>query len=146
MRNHRSLKPAVPNYVLLLLAATAWIGVGLMLLLLAFLWLAAFSASKAFLLAIPGMLAALLVHHFGFLRIVDRNLQRILFVSDKKCLFAFIPWKSYLVIAVMVILGTVLRHSAIPKSYLAILYICIGSALILSSVRYLRVFYKEIVK
>ncbi len=58
-------------------------------------------------------------------------------------MFAFIPWKSYLIVAVMVIMGGVLRYSMIPKRELAILYIGIGLALILSSVRYIRIFYKE---
>ncbi len=86
---------------------------------------------------------ALLVHHLGFLKIVDKNLARILQMNGVKCLFAFIPWKSYLMIAVMVIMGGLLRHSMIPKEKLAILYIGIGLALILSSVRYIRIFYRE---
>jgi len=65
-------------------------------------------------------------------------------MNEKKCLFAFIPWKSYLIIAAMITMGAVLRHSDIPKQYLAILYIGIGLALILSSVRYMRIFINEI--
>jgi hypothetical protein len=144
MRKLSSFKPAVRNHVLLFFAAAAWIGVGIMLLVLAFSWLSTASAGKASLLIAHGIIAALMVHHFGFLRIVDKNLRRILFLTDKKCLFAFIPWKSYLLIAIMVILGAALRHSAFPKDYLAALYTCIGLALILSSMRYLRVFYEEI--
>jgi hypothetical protein len=64
-------------------------------------------------------------------------------MNGVRCLFAFIPWKSYLMIAVMVIMGGLLRHSMIPKKELAILYIGIGLALILSSVRYIRVFYER---
>jgi hypothetical protein len=88
----------------------------------------------------------LLVHHFGFLKIVDKNIERILPMVDKKCLFSFITWKSYIIIMVMVALGTFLRHSAIPHRFLAILYTGIGLALILSSLRYLRVFLHEIRK
>jgi hypothetical protein len=40
-------------------------------------------------------------------------------------------------------MGGLLRHSMIPKKELAILYIGIGLALILSSVRYIRVFYER---
>ncbi len=83
-----------------------------------------------------------MVHHFGFLKIVDKNLDRILPMDEKKCLFAFIPWKSYLTITVMIIMGAILRHSAIPKQYLAILYTTIGLSLILSSVRYIRTFFQ----
>ena len=84
------------------------------------------------------------VHHFGFLKIVDKNIARILPENEKRCIFSFMPWKSYLIIPVMITMGTILRHSAIPKQYVAILYTGIGLALILSSVRYVRVFLKEI--
>ena len=90
-----------------------------------------------------GVVVALLVHHFGFLKIVDKNIERILPMVEKKCLFSFITWKSYLMILVMVTMGAWLRHSAIPHRFLAILYIGIGLALILSSLRYIRVFIDE---
>jgi hypothetical protein len=91
-----------------------------------------------------GVVLALLVHHFGFLKIVDKNLERILPMHGMRCLFSFIPWKSYFIIAIMITMGATLRHSAIPKQYLAIVYLGIGLALILSSVRYIRVFFREI--
>jgi len=115
-----------------------------MLLFLAFSWLSKASNVNSTVFVSAGVVLALLVHHFGFLKIVDKNLKRILPMDDKKCLFSFIPWKSYLIIAVMIAMGTILRHSAIPKQYLAILYIGVGLALILSSVRYMRVFFREI--
>ena len=104
------------------------------------------SSSKIniYLYAGVGVVLALLAHHFGFLKIVDKNLERILLMNEKKCLFSFIPWKSYLIIVVMITMGAILRHSVIPKQYLAILYTAIGLALILSSVRYMRVFFREI--
>jgi len=86
-----------------------------------------------------GVFAALLIHHFGFLRVVDKNLGRILPMDGKRCVFSFMSWKSYLVVGLMTAMGIGLRHSPIPKHYLAVLYIGIGLALILSSIRYLRV-------
>jgi hypothetical protein len=127
-----------------LLAGIVWICVGVMLLSLAFSWLSAESVTDTYLYAGAGVLLALLVHHLGFLKIVDKNLTRILQMNGVRCLFAFIPWKSYLIIAVMVVMGGLLRHSMIPKKELSILYIGIGLALILSSVRYIRVFYTEL--
>lgn len=146
MEKISKFKPAVTNYVLLFLAGIVWIFVGIMLLFFAFSWLSTVPDFKFSLFTGAGVLLALLAHHFGFLRIVDKNLKRIRLMNEKKCLFAFIPWKSYLIILVMIAMGAVLRHSAIPKQYLAILYIGIGLALILSSVRYMRAFIKEIGK
>lgn len=132
------------NSCLLFLSGIVWDCVGIMLLILAFSWLRLTPDVNIYLFTGTGILLALASHHFGFLRIVDTNLKRILKTDDKKCLFSFIPWKSYLIIIVMITMGAILRHSMIPKQYLAILYIGIGLALILSSVRYIRVFIREI--
>ena len=138
-RKMAKIKPAVNKRVLLFLAGLMWLGVGTMLLYLSFSWLNAFHAHGAFLFAGIGVLVALLVHHFGFLKIVDKNLGRILPMEGSKCVFAFMTWKSYIIVAIMVAMGVLLRHSPIPKPYLSVIYIGIGLALLLSSIRYLRV-------
>ncbi len=144
MQAKQKYKPAVTKTVLIFLAGSIWGCVGAMLLMLAVTWLSDVSVPDPWFFAGAGVVLALLAHHFGFLRIVDKNLERILPMNDKKCLFAFIPWKSYLVIMVMITMGAILRHSVIPKQYLAVLYTGIGLALILSSVRYIRVFIREL--
>ncbi len=143
MKLIEKLNPAVSKKVLLFLAGGVWVIAGLMLITLALTWLAVISGTGKYLIFAGGVLLALLVHHFGFLKIVNRNLERILLMEGKKCLFSFIPWKSYLIIAVMITMGKILRNSGIPKHYLASLYIGIGGALTLSSIRYLRFFIKE---
>ena len=117
-----------------------------MLVTLAVSWLHGAAGVQGFLIVGTGVVLALLAHHLGFLRIVDKNLARILPMAGKKCIFAFIPWKSYLVILIMVAMGAILRHSFIPKQYLAVVYVTIGFALVLSSFRYLRVFCREVRK
>ena len=131
-------KPGVPKNVLLLIAGILWIGTGIMLDTLSYSWLRAEDLYDALMSSVIGFLCALVIHHFGFLRIVDRNLDRILPMEGRRCIFSFMPWKSYVLIIVMVLIGVLLRHSPIPKLYLSMLYIGIGTALILSSVRYLR--------
>ena len=133
-------KPAVDKRVLLLQAGTMWAGVGTLLLRYSWSWLNAYQGGGSVLFAVTGTVAALIIHHFGFLRIVDRNMGRILPMEGKKCMFSFITWKSYFIAAIMVVMGVTLRHSPIPKHYLSVLYTGIGLALILSSVRYFRVF------
>jgi hypothetical protein len=139
-------KPAVPKTFLLILAGIVWECVGIMLLSFACSWLSATPAPFLYLHSGIGIVLALVIHHFGFLKIVDRNLNRILQMDGKKCLFSFFPRKSYLLIVVMASIGAVLRHSMIQKEYLAILYIGIGLALALSSIRYFRIFYQELKK
>jgi hypothetical protein len=143
LKKRDKYKPAVNKSVLLFLAGWLWVCVGCVLLILAFSWLREDKNINVYVFAGFGVVLALLVHHFGFLRIVDRNMARILPVNEKQCVFSFISWKSYLLVLVMVVLGAIVRHSVLPKTYVAILYAGIGLALILSSVRYLRFFVKE---
>lgn len=131
-------KPGVPKNALLLLAGLLWIGIGLLMNGLSFSWLGGEKPDQVLLMLAIGFVLALIIHHFGFLRIVDRNLGRILPMEGKRCLFSFMPWKSYILIGIMVLVGFSLRQTPIPKNYLSVLYTGIGTALILSSVRYLR--------
>jgi hypothetical protein len=140
------IKPAVDKSALIFLSFFVWVVVGTGLLLFAYSWLKASQIRSSFLFAGVGAGAALVIHHFGFLKIVDKNLGRILPMEGKKCAFSFMTWKSYIIVAVMVTMGTLLRHSAIPKTYLSILYIGIGLSLILSSIRYLRILLSQLKK
>ena len=137
-QNLEKWKPGVPKYWLLLLAGLLWFGVGCMLNSLAWSWLRVETTGKAALLGAAGFACALIIHRFGFSRIVDKNLARILPLQGKRCVFSFMPWKSYILILIMSLLGATLRHSPLPKPYLAVLYMAIGTALFLSSIRYFR--------
>jgi hypothetical protein len=97
---------------------------------------------EQFLLYPVGFLAAMPIHHFGFLKIADKNLNRILSLTEKTNPFSFMTWKSYIIVVIMVSMGITLRHSSIPKMYLSILYNGIGLALFLSGIRYFRFFFK----
>ena len=140
------IKPAVSKHVLLLLAGLMWLSVGVMLLYLSYTWLHASRGYDTYVFGGIGVVIALVVHHFGFLKIVDKNLGRILPMEGTRCVFSFLTWKSYILVAAMVAMGAVLRHSALPKPYLSIIYTGIGLALLLSSIRYLRILLGQIRK
>jgi len=137
-------KPAVRRRTLILVASLLWVAAGAMLVAFAARWLAADSVHGAWRFALPGAAGALVIHHFGFLRVVDKNLGRISRLEGRPCAFSFLSWRSYLLVAVMIGTNVLLRYSTLPKPYLAALYLAIGAALILSSVRYLRVFLGEL--
>ena len=137
----KKYNPAVDKKILVLLAGLMWCGVGVMLILFAVTWLSQFMGSGTLIFYFCGFLAAMPIHHFGFLKIADKNLNRLLPVKEKKCVFSFMTWRSYLIVLVMVSMGIALRHSAIPKQYLSILYNGIGLALFLSGIRYFRFFF-----
>ena len=130
------LKPAVSRYWLISLAGLVWSAVGVMLGRLAYLWLTAVPLGRAMVLGISGIFLALIAYRFGFSRIAEKNIYRIRQFSEKGCIFAFQAWKSYLIIVIMVALGLFLRHSPLPKQYLAVVYLAVGGALFLSSFHY----------
>jgi hypothetical protein len=132
--------PSVDKRILVLAAGIMWCGVGIMLIGFAWSWLSVLTSAEKELYYAAGFLTAMPIHHFGFLKIADKNLRRLLPITEKKCLFSFMTWKSYIIVVFMVSMGIMLRHSSIPKRYLSILYNGIGLALFLSGIRYLRFF------
>ncbi len=134
----KRLNPVVHNRWLFLSAGLVWSGVGILLCWLAYGWLVGLHSAWAGWIGLAGLALAPVVYHFGFARIARANIARLHGFLEKTCLFAFFPWKSYLLMAGMMGLGMALRHSAIPKPYLAVLYEMIGGGLFLSSLHYYR--------
>jgi hypothetical protein len=136
MHLFRSLRPTLPRPWLMALAGLMWTAVGLMLCRYAFGWLAHPPTWPRLGLGLVGLAGAVAVYRLGFRRLARQNIARIRQLNDRPCLFSFLAWKSYAIVAVMITGGVLLRHSAIPKSYLAILYAAIGGGLFLSSFVY----------
>jgi len=133
-----SLKPAVSKRWLFALAGLMWSGVGVMLCRLAYKWLQPLNSPQAMTLTASGALMALLVYRFGFSKLALKNIRRIQQLPGRVCLFAFQEWRSYPLVVFMIALGILLRRSPVPKSYLAVLYIGIGSGLLAASTHYFR--------
>jgi hypothetical protein len=138
----RKFTPVADKKILILLPGVMWCGVGVMLVSFAVSWLSPYPRNEEFFYFLAGFIAAMPIHHFGFLKIVDKNLKRLLPLTEKRCVFSFMTLKSYLTVLVMVAMGIALRHSSLPKRYLSVLYNGIGLALFLSGIRYFRFFFK----
>lgn len=134
--------PAVDKNILIIIAALIWGIVGVMLCNLAAGWLTRATPRNAFWLGMAGLVLSLLIYHFGFLKIVRKNAARILALKNRICFFAFQPWRSYLIIIIMIALGITLRNSPLPKPYLAIIYIGFGLAMVLSCIKYFWIYLK----
>src|SRR5660397_109689 len=93
----RKFTPLVDKKILVLLAGLMWCGVGVMLVSLAVSWLSHCNGKEQIFFYTVGFLAAMPIHHFGFLKIADKNLSRLLPLSEKRCLFSFMTWKSYII-------------------------------------------------
>jgi hypothetical protein len=140
-------KPAVSKYWLMALAGLMWSLVGIMLCRMAYIWLRAVPGRWALPLGSLGLILALTVHRFGFSKIALKNIARLCVLPDKTCIFAFQAWKSYLIIIFMIILGITLRHSPLPRYFLAVIYTTIGGALFFSSFHfYWRIWRVKILK
>lgn len=124
--------PAVNRRALIFLAGVVWSAVGIVLIGMAVVW---FWAARQQMI-IPLLLGASVgyaIYRWGFSPLARKNLVRIFEQApgkEKVCLFAFQNWRSYIIVAVMMAMGYTLRHSPLPKIYLAPVYLAIGSGLL----------------
>lgn len=128
--------PAVPRYWLWLSAGLLWSGVGIGLCIAALHWLSPLGWPQGIGFAILGAGAGAIIYRFGFSKIARKNIDRISGKPDPVCFFAFQAWRSYGLIIGMMLLGFILRHSPVPRSAVALIYLAIGAALSLSSSLY----------
>ena len=132
------LKPTVPKCWLFAASGVMWSAVGIMMCATAIGWLAASGMGRGTAFGLAGLVLAMLSVRWGFGSIAQKNIRRLRRLPDRGCFFAFQAWKSYLLIMVMIVLGVTLRHSSIPKHFLAVAYTAIGGALIVGSFYYYR--------
>lgn len=133
-------KPGVRKFWLYFTAALVWSGVGIYLALLAVRWLVGVNLGTAVIFAGAGLLLAGGIYAVMFKRFADQNIARIQALKGERiCIFAFQRWSSYPLVVIMMSMGIYLRvYSPVPKPYLAILYLGIGSSLVFASLPYYR--------
>ncbi len=83
-----------------------------------------------------GIALGLVCCRYGFIRVAEKNIARILKRAERSCFFAFQTWRSYGLIFLMMFMGHVLRHSPLPPIIPAMVYLTVGVALTLSSSTY----------
>jgi hypothetical protein len=115
------------------MSGVVWSAVGLGLMIAACSWASESSWPGNLIWLTSGLILGTVLHVYGFSRIAERNIQRIEGRRDRNCLFAFQPWRSYLLILIMMALGYGLRHSQLPGTLLVAIYAAIGNGLALSS-------------
>jgi hypothetical protein len=132
------LKPNVPKCWLFAASGVMWSVVGLFMCATGAGWLAGKEVLPMVGFEMAGIALAVAASRTGFGRIARKNIHRLRQLPQQGCFFAFQAWTSYLIIAVMIALGVALRHSPVPKPWLAIVYTGIGGALFLASFSYYR--------
>lgn len=79
--------------------------------------------------AIAGVLKAQFVLRRTAVRIVHRIVER----GEGHCIGGFLSWKSWLLVAAMILLGRLLRLSPLPILWRGAIYFTIGTALVAAS-------------
>lgn len=143
-----SLKPSIPRRYLLFVAGVVWTLAGGMLLYKGislfriyrdFLWL------KITISIFGGAIFYILL----FSRISFKHAWRIINLENENpCMFAFFNIRSYIMMAIMIISGIMLRKSGIiSPEYLSVLYVTMGIPLFLSALRfyYYEIYYRTII-
>jgi hypothetical protein len=132
-------KPAAKRNTLALIAGLIWSLTGLGLATVATLWLISSPTPYLVFALALGLFVGWTVYRFKFGKLAAQNLERIYSQSpgnDKVCVFAFQNVRSYFLVLIMMTMGYLVRHSGLPKPYLAPMYLAIGVALLLSSTNY----------
>ena len=128
-------KPSAKKPYLLIIAGVMWFSVGVMLNTYAYKWLSDYNGNS-YVFAIISIVSAFIIYYYGFTKIVSKNISRITKLKDNPCIFSFMSWKGYVMVAVMMKMGNLARTSSFPKQYLSVIYIIMGFALIFSSFHY----------
>lgn len=125
-------KPGVKRQTHLFLSAFLWTVIGSLLLTKGAVRLTQFEDYQ-FLVVVSaftvGSLKALLVLD----KVAGKTIKRILGFSDGICLGAVYSVKTWVVVAMMVSVGVILRNSSLPVMLLTFIYLTIGWSLLLSS-------------
>jgi hypothetical protein len=131
------IKPKVTKHSLLYIAASVWLFAGGMLLFKGFsligrihhyLWF------KSLIAFIGGMLFYMIL----FSKISLKHTRRIIGMENEHpCAFSFFNYKSYILMAVMITSGILLRRSGLLETqYLCIFYLIMGMPLFISAFRF----------
>ena len=126
-------KPTAPARVQLLLAALMWTIVGSVLALVGGYWLLGASVAHPGLWLILAIVLGGLKARFVLLRTARRVIDRIGARGDHRCIGGFVSWRTWAFIAVMAMIGYVLRHGLLPRAIVGFIYVAVGVALLVAA-------------
>ena len=129
-QSFKNITPGVNRRVHLLAAALLWTVVGMVLIVRGGKWI----APAEIVWFVP---VALAVGTMKSVLVLDRSarrvVERIVKMRDGTCLGAVYSWKTWILVAMMITSGILLRTFFEPGTYIGTLYCAIGWALLLSS-------------
>ncbi|MHC4709897.1 MAG: hypothetical protein ACYTA3_05630 [Planctomycetota bacterium] len=138
------LKPGVSRQARLFLAAAAWTAVGLGLLIAGTRW-SLWSDSSLHPTFLVLAAAVGLTKAFVILKhTANRVIGRIQASGDDRCIGGFFSWRTWVLVAIMITAGTLLRRSDISRGVIGLVYVAIGIALLAASTLPWRAWYRNL--
>lgn len=137
------LKPAAPVRIHLLLAATLWTVVGVVLAVVGARWALESRPGIATLLIVVAVAVGVLKAVLVLAKVAGRIAARIRERGDGRCLGGFLSPRSWLLVAVMSVGGRLLRSCGLPHTVVGPLYLAVGVALATASGRLWSAFQAE---
>ncbi|HEY6915289.1 MAG TPA: hypothetical protein VI413_11480 [Paludibacter sp.] len=130
-------RPGIPKRYLLFVAALMWTVGGGMLFMRGFSMLLLFHR-LLWLKVFIGIIAGLMFYFLLFSKISFKHTQRIIRMNvEKPFIFSFFNLRSYVLMALMISMGVMLRSTGIvPAEYLSVLYVTMGVPLTISAFRF----------
>lgn len=137
-------KPSVSRHNLLFIAAIAWLTAGGILSGRGLSYVTAFSHYPAF-RTILAMLTGCVFYVLLFAKISGRHIRRIHGLNiPYPCAFSFFNIRGYLMMALMITSGILLRRSGLLDiEWLSTFYIVMGTPLLISSARFFYYWYTK---
>lgn len=126
-------KPRASAATRVLLAALMWSMAGTLLAFFGVRWVIRSGVSG--LLIVPAMVVGVLKAKLVLERSAVRAVARIREQGSGRCAGGFFSWKGWLFVILMAGLGRILRGGVVPVSVVGLVYVAVGSALLVASVR-----------
>jgi hypothetical protein len=137
------LKPAASQRVHLLLAAATWTVVGLILLAVGASWCLGPEPALHPVLLVAAVAVGLAKAAFVLRPAAGRVVKRIHARGDDKCLGGFFSWRTWLLVAIMIIAGGLLRSSGVSPDLIGLVYVAVGVSLLAASWLPWRAWYRD---
>lgn len=128
-------KPAASARTRSLLAAVMWTVVGATLMYFGVRWTLSTGHHDTWWLLLIALCAGLLKSRWVLERSATRAVHRIRERGDGRCAGGFFSAKAWCFVVAMAGLGRVLRGGLLPRSVVGLLYVAVGTALLVASRR-----------
>ena len=126
-------KPAGSARLHVLLAAAMWTVVGGLLLFFGVRWVLPAETRYVPLWLALAVVGGCLKARFVLRRSAQSTIARIRSRGDGRCIGGFLSWRSWMLVALMAVGGRVLRQGLLPNAIVGLIYVLIGTALLLAA-------------